>query len=341
MSTLLDEVLRVPVTHSTLIQDGVESGMFYNHSTESIDIIDLHQLMFAQMRTLSPNYYHVWVGFEDASFLGYYQSGINTDLCSESAMSEDECEYYSISMQQGEGHACDYAYTHAQWTSGGSPGAEDATNFPDLPAVSDPCSGQNTACRTTLQMGCREYFMADQNRGLPDESFGGAPYDARKRGWYYSTKENVKKQFSGKYVDKAADQPSIAACAPLMSRGDDSPETLPDTSGVIGVACTGMQFEGLSAFVKDIWRPEDWGTNFAYVVDRSSRTILATSSSDRNQFFDYTAMQYITPSDSRTTVRCRHASDAAALMSPSPAMSSSPAKLISKSTITTGSHGAG
>ena len=70
-------------------------------------------------------------------------------------MSEDECEYYSISMQQGEGHACDYAYTHAQWTSGGSPGAEDATNFPDLPAVSDPCSGQNTACRTTLQMGCR------------------------------------------------------------------------------------------------------------------------------------------------------------------------------------------
>mmetsp|Transcript_103190 Transcript_103190/g.296114 ORF Transcript_103190/g.296114 Transcript_103190/m.296114 type:complete len:115 (+) Transcript_103190:139-483(+) len=39
MSTLLDEVLRVPVTHSTLIQDGVESGMFYNHSTESIDII--------------------------------------------------------------------------------------------------------------------------------------------------------------------------------------------------------------------------------------------------------------------------------------------------------------
>ena len=36
--------------------------------------------MFAQMRTLSPNYYHVWVGFEDASFLGYYQSGINTDL---------------------------------------------------------------------------------------------------------------------------------------------------------------------------------------------------------------------------------------------------------------------
>mmetsp|Transcript_103196 Transcript_103196/g.296145 ORF Transcript_103196/g.296145 Transcript_103196/m.296145 type:complete len:270 (+) Transcript_103196:447-1256(+) len=213
MSTLLDEVLRVPVTHSTLIQDGVESGMFYNHSTESIDIIDLHQLMFAQMRTLSPNYYHVWVGFEDASFLGYYQSGINTDLCSESAMSEDECEYYSISMQQGEGHACDYAYTHAQWTSGGSPGAEDATNFPDLPAVSDPCSGQNTACRTTLQMGCREYFMADQNRGLPDESFGGAPYDARKRGWYYSTKENVKKQFSGKYVDKAVGKLRFATAA--------------------------------------------------------------------------------------------------------------------------------
>ena len=36
--------------------------------------------MFAQMRTLSTNYYHVWAGFEDASFLGYYQNGINTNL---------------------------------------------------------------------------------------------------------------------------------------------------------------------------------------------------------------------------------------------------------------------
>ena len=112
-----------------------------------------------------------------------------------------------------------------------------------------------------------------------------------------------------------------------------------------------MQFEGLSAFVRDIWKPEDWGTNFAYVVERSSGTILATSSSDENEFFDYTALQYIQTSNSRTKacldvrsavprrrIRCRHVSDAAALISLSPAMSPSPAKLISKSTITTGSH---
>jgi len=75
--TVIDDVLSVADTHSTLIQDGFESRFLLNDT--GIEFETLGGLLFAQIRTMTTSFYHLWAGFENAAFLGYYQYDINVE----------------------------------------------------------------------------------------------------------------------------------------------------------------------------------------------------------------------------------------------------------------------
>jgi hypothetical protein len=44
---------------------------------------------------------------------------------------------------------------------------------------------------------CREVYTASGKSGRRMKALTGSPYDCRKRGWYFSTKKNLKKQWTG------------------------------------------------------------------------------------------------------------------------------------------------
>jgi hypothetical protein len=54
----VDTLLAQPELHATLIQDGFRSSRFLNDS--GVDYSSLGSLMFAQIRTISTSFYHLW-----------------------------------------------------------------------------------------------------------------------------------------------------------------------------------------------------------------------------------------------------------------------------------------
>ena len=66
----LQQTMDIPVMMSSFLQDGIQSSFLFNKS--SVSWGRLEGLLFTQIRVLQEfgNYYHLWVGFEDASFLG-------------------------------------------------------------------------------------------------------------------------------------------------------------------------------------------------------------------------------------------------------------------------------
>jgi hypothetical protein len=192
LSSGVQNLLAAPVVHSKLLQDGFRSTFFLNGT--GVDYNALGSMMFAQIRTLSQSFYHLWAGFENGAFLGYYQAGVNAPA-------------YSLSWQEDLGMACPYSYTSAQW--------EGALNIPasGIAAETDPASA-------TLTAFCRESFTASQLTGRKDDSLSGAPYDCRKRGWYFTTKRNLQKQWSGMYVVVAVPSHFSLICPliPMLSQ---------------------------------------------------------------------------------------------------------------------------
>ena len=73
----LIQSMEVPVFQSSLTKDGIQSQFLFNDS--EVNWGKLEGLMFGQIRVLQGfgNYYHLWAGFEDGSFLGYYDKGKN------------------------------------------------------------------------------------------------------------------------------------------------------------------------------------------------------------------------------------------------------------------------
>ena len=103
----LDETLSIPVMQSRFLQDGMQSQYLFNES--SVNWGKLGGLMFTQIRVLQEfgNYYHLWAGFEDGSFLGYYDKGTDPKA-------PDQNQYY-ISWQSNANHSCpQYNYTLKQ-----------------------------------------------------------------------------------------------------------------------------------------------------------------------------------------------------------------------------------
>ena len=93
----LEAALNVPVLMSELTQDGFQSSFLFDNS--SVNWKDLGSFQMSQIRTLQAfgNYYHLWAGFEDGSFMGYYDKGANLAAPSTS---------FSISYQSNENHSC-------------------------------------------------------------------------------------------------------------------------------------------------------------------------------------------------------------------------------------------
>jgi len=308
-------VLNIPQTHSTLIQDGIDSGMFYNITTDELDIDILAKLMFAQMRTLPERFYHIWAGFEDATFLGYYNTGIN-GKCDSGAppLRISKCHTFnenaiSVAWQSGGNKTCPYNTTKSAWNAGGSPGA--STSSYTIPAYSWPNTSKAQTSMYPIPAWCRELFTADAHTGKRLVSFDGAPYDCRKRGWYYNVKNEMKKQYSGVYVDKKVQEPAVAACVPLNVSGPSHEPSvsyqgsLSDENGLVGVSCTGILLRDLSAYVKEIFSEFEYDVSAAYIVDRTTvqlRAVNNGSSTDRQRkyaaYFDYSKMAFVNPGKS-------------------------------------------
>ena len=91
---------------------------------------------------------------------------------------------------------------------------------------------------------------------------------------YHSVKKDQLKRFSGKFIDKKVGEPAIAACVPLTvdQYSHESPASqaaLVDENGLAGVACTGILFKHLSTYLKDVWPPEDYESEMAYITDQT------------------------------------------------------------------------
>jgi len=307
MERLLEKELEVPTMNSELIQDGIKSGFLYNDSTEVIDTVDLHQLMFSQIRTLPDKYYQLWSGYEDASFLSYYQDGVNAP--------DFDPDAYSMGKMTGANHSCPYNVTEDMWTAFRAPGTYNPLNGIRAFPFDDS---------KTFSSFCREFFTAHEGDGMPETTFKGQAYDCRKKGWYYEVKNNMtgwggleslledRRRFSDKFVDSKLGHPAFASCVPLVdprafdvlsnastSDNDGLPWSLADDNGLIGVACTGLQLSGLSDVLQTVWPSKEFeaGTHYAYIKEHLSGHILATSSPVDSEsytgngsrlFFDYT-----------------------------------------------------
>ena len=91
--------------HTKLIQDGFRSQFFVNHS-DQIEWDHLAHLQFAQIRTLDATFYHIWAGFADGSFIGYYDKGVGPNP-------EAKKSQYSVSYQAGWNYSCpEYNFTY-------------------------------------------------------------------------------------------------------------------------------------------------------------------------------------------------------------------------------------
>jgi hypothetical protein len=232
--------------------------------------------MFAQIRTISTSYYHLWAGFEDGAFLGYYQPDTLYP------------KRYSINWQTNQNHTCDYNYTHSGWNK-----ALNVTSS-GLPPVHDPYNAarENESGNRLLPARCREAFLAKKDDGALGGSFDGDPYDCRYRGWYFNTKEAAKsekvKRWTGMYVDRSTNQPAFALCAPLMNLTAYAPHynggLKADSRGLIGVTCTGLYIEAISAQLLAL--NNDISTKGSFIVERSTGLLVAASVPDVSAYYD-------------------------------------------------------
>jgi hypothetical protein len=296
----LSHSMEVPVFQSSLTKDGIQSQFLFNDS--QVNWGKLEGLMFGQIRVLQGfgNYYHLWAGFEDGSFLGYYDKGKN-------AKAPDQNQY-TISYQSSANHSCpQYNYTIETWnkTIGENIDKSGVKYSPPPPDKTGHYirSFHKKQQPLPLQRFCREYFMADPNSGKMVDSWGGAVYDARKRGWYFNTKTQLTSRWSGMYVDRSTNEPAFAFCVPLtnLTTRQPIPVRLVDKNGLVGVACTGMYISDMSKGLAETF------TNFeehgVYVREASSGLLVATSASatsgsSMQAYYDSTAQSRILPTAS-------------------------------------------
>ena len=196
----LIQSMEVPVFQSSLTKDGIQSQFLFNDS--EVNWGKLEGLMFGQIRVLQGfgNYYHLWAGFEDGSFLGYYDKGKNAKA--------PDPHQYTISWQSSANHSCpQYNYTIQTWNKTIGENIKESGVMYSKPPPDKTGhyirSLNKKQQPLPLQRFCREYFMADPNSGKRAESFAGAVYDCRKRGWYFKTKTDLTSQWSGMYVDRS------------------------------------------------------------------------------------------------------------------------------------------
>ena len=189
----LDRALSHPVYASTILQDGFRSQFFYNGSKVLYD--NVGSLLFGSIRTLQNfgSYYHLWTGFEDGAFLGYYDRG---------TVAGSDSSFYTISWQTSYNHSCDYNTTLASWKSKLEV-PKSGLSYPGWPS--------QRASSMRLSSYCREYFHAKKDNGRRVNSFSGQAYDCRMRGWYFLVKRNPVRAFK---ISSAAATP---ACPILRS----------------------------------------------------------------------------------------------------------------------------
>ena len=321
----LDESLSIPVMQSSFLQDGMQSQYLFNES--SVNWGKLEGLMFTQIRVLQEfgNYYHLWAGFEDGSFLGYYDKGTDPKA-------PDQNQYY-ISWQSNANHSCpQYNYTLKQWNSiinYTSPDCKLKHKYCEEPTSSN-CKKYEKSCEELpyyqpppdaehytrgedsknkelpLRRFCREFFMADPSSGKRKESFKGTLYDPRKRGWYHNTKQELTMRWSNMYIDRNTNEPAFALCIPLVnltteqhipvrlvdpkagSAHTNSPwaSWSPQGRRFVGVACTGMYITDMSKHLAETFT--DFGDHGVYVRDADG-DLVAASLASKEAYFDSAA----------------------------------------------------
>ena len=245
----------------------------------------------------SSNFYHLWAGFENAAFLGYYQVGTNLD------------DLYTLSWQASENYSCAYNFTNNSWTS--------ALNIPASGLEAEPVPFRGEDGGTSMPSYCREIFAADHATGRMRASVSGAPYDCRKRGWYFNTKANLKKQWTSMYVDKTTGSPAFALCAPLFNLSATASSSLGsglslDDAGLIGVACTGLYIEAISAVLLEAFSDITASGPGAFIVERSSGLLVAAGISEVGAYYDSARQVRISASQSSSD-HIRFATASAAL----------------------------
>ena len=97
----LEQSMNPPVLTSNIILDGFQSRFLFNKS--SVDFSSLSSLLFADIRKLQSfgSYYHLWVGFEDGAFLGFYDKG---------SFEEIPRNLFAISYMSSSMHDCSSQY---------------------------------------------------------------------------------------------------------------------------------------------------------------------------------------------------------------------------------------
>ena len=270
----LDSALSYPLYSSTIIQDGFRSQFLYNRS--KVLFGNVKSLLYAQIRTLQKfgNYYHLWAGFEDGAFIGYYDKGYTDE------------SFYTISWQSSYNHSCDYNTTKYSWNLKLDV-PESGLSYPGWP------SSRETDMR--LSSYCREFFLAKKDNGDLINSFSGHAYDCRRRSWYYSVKQNRVTQWSMFYVDGRTNSLAIALCLPLFNATGyttDDPDrqfdskVLPDANLMLGVACTGFLLSDISRVLLSYF--PDFETNAVYIRDRKSGDLIAASTASSDGYYDST-----------------------------------------------------
>ena len=151
---------------------------------------NLGSLLYAQIRTLNEkhpsekkekkfgNYYHLWAGFEDGAFLGYYFKVINVAA---------DKSLYTISWQTSYNHSCNYTVTKSHWDSSLKVPAS-GLSYPGWPSDGNSIR---------LDSYCREVLHAKKDTGEFFKSFSVQAYDCRMRGWYFLVKRIPATQWTG------------------------------------------------------------------------------------------------------------------------------------------------
>ena len=257
----LEQSMNPPVLTSNIILDGFQSRFLFNKS--SVDFSSLSSLLFADIRKLQSfgSYYHLWVGFEDGAFLGFYDKG---------SFEEIPRNLFAISYMSSSMHDCSSQYN-----------------------ISAPCREYFTADNETgtMTLSFKGAQYDPRTRAWYFKTAGRTTaFRIRHPGNWTSPNDDVETpeaQWTSMYVDKSLGEPAFAFCVPLLdltsSLAAIAATKVDQRTGLIGVVCTGLLIEDISRSIAASFT--DASDKMVFVRDHEN-LLVASSARDRGSYYN-------------------------------------------------------
>ena len=261
----LESAFSVPTLATELLFEGHKSGFFLGNVTAQGDAGVKFSALGNQQYTLIRStqsygsYYHLWSGYEDGSFLGYYAKG---------QVEQAPTSVFGISYQSNINHSCPQYNVSSRCREFFT--AKEATGAPDVSVHG-------------AEYDCRERAWYYRTK------------DEQKTRWTYMYIDRATElpafAICMPLVNLTADPNRIPKS--LQS----SAQTRGEGNTFIGVACTGFLISDISDRLR-LTFPEEFSEKGVYIIEERTKKLVASSSKDTSDYYNATKNDRIPAIDS-------------------------------------------